>query len=75
MEIGEKDYLLDASRFGSELAKANHKTERNGANIEFRLKRVDGEWRVGAWAIKDIGIGEELFVNYGNSYRGHGLML
>jgi len=72
-EIGDKDYLLDGSRCGSELAKMNHRPEK-GANCEFKLKRVAGEWRVGAWALKDIEIGEELFAYYGDSYRGHGLI-
>jgi len=72
-EIGDKDFLLDGSRFGSELAKMNHRPEKE-ANCEFKLKRVAGEWRVGVWAVRDIGLGEELFAYYGELYRGHGLI-
>jgi len=74
METGDKDYLLDASRFGSKLAKMNHRMERMGANCEFLTKRVGGQWRVGVWALKDIAEGNELFANYGEHYRGHGLV-
>ena len=65
-DTGERKFVMDCSRMGSELSKINHAG--NKSNCQFRCLRVKGEWRVGIYALKPIQKGTELLVDYGEDY-------
>ncbi|KAL7443937.1 hypothetical protein ACHAXM_010947 [Skeletonema potamos] len=58
------DFSVDATVKGNKTRYANHSDE---PNIEPRLIRVNGDARIGFFAVKDIGAQEELFFDYGYS--------
>eukprot|EP00986_Skeletonema_menzelii_P015842 scaffold12825_cov137-Skeletonema_menzelii.AAC.5 len=58
------DFSIDATVKGNKTRYANHSDD---PNIEPRLIRVNGDSRIGFFAIKDIGQEEELFFDYGYS--------
>ncbi|KAF6260524.1 enhancer of zeste 2 [Scenedesmus sp. NREL 46B-D3] len=54
-------WVLDARDRGNNLRFANHRSQ---PNCQTRVLMVDGDHRVGLFAVKDIAEGEELFYNY-----------
>jgi len=58
------DFSVDATVKGNKTRYANHSDD---PNIEPRLIRVNGDSRIGFYAVKDIGPEEELFFDYGYS--------
>ena len=55
------DHLVDASRKGNESRLINHSCD---PNLETQKWTVNGEFRIGLFAIRDIEQGEELTFNY-----------
>ena len=58
------EFSIDATVKGNKTRYANHSDD---PNIEPRLLRVNGDSRIGFFAIKDVAAEEELFFNYGYS--------
>jgi SET domain-containing protein len=56
------DLLIDGNDGGNNTAKINHSDK---PNVEFVARNVDGEWRVGIFALKNIPAHCELLANYG----------
>lgn len=67
-----KDFNIDAFRYGNESRFINHD---GNANCEAKVLLVNGEHRIGFWATRAIAAGQELFFNYGPKFvTKHGLM-
>ncbi|KAI0695026.1 hypothetical protein BC835DRAFT_986116 [Cytidiella melzeri] len=59
--------LLDAKSVGNETRYINH-AKPPKANVEARFKLVNGEQKIGFFAIKHIKPGKELLFDYGDNY-------
>ena len=72
-DIEDKSYLfsataetvIDANHRGNKLRFANHSSEPN-CHVKYLL--VDGDYRVGIFASREIMAGEELLYDYGSSF-------
>lgn len=72
-DMEDKSYLfsattetvIDANHRGNKLRFANHSAEPN-CYVKYLL--VDGDYRVGIFAGRDISAGEELLYDYGTSF-------
>lgn len=62
-----KTWIIDAARVGNNTRYANH-AEGSDSNCEARIRIVNGEHRIGFFAIKKIGVGEEILLDYGEGY-------
>ncbi|KAI9193101.1 uncharacterized protein BJ171DRAFT_533757 [Polychytrium aggregatum] len=59
---------IDAFLKGSKIRFINHATPEYPANCAARSKYVYGRWRVGCYATRNIRAGEELTMDYGESF-------
>ncbi|KAM0226018.1 hypothetical protein ACHAQD_000981 [Fusarium lateritium] len=61
---------VDAATYGNLSRYINHASEsdKRGCNITPRILYVNGEYRIKFTAMRDIGVGEELFFNYGENF-------
>jgi len=60
-------WIIDAARVGNNTRYANHAKEPD-SNCEARIRVVNGEHRIGFFATKRIGVGEEILLDYGPEY-------
>jgi len=75
-DIEDKSYLfsattetvIDANHRGNKLRFANHSSDPN-CYVKYLL--VDGDYRVGIFAGRDIYAGEELLYDYGSSFQSN----
>jgi len=63
----DKDRIIDAGPSGNDARFMNHSCD---ANCEMRKWTVNGQTRIGLFAVRNIGNGEELTFNYNLETRG-----
>lgn len=67
-----KEMVIDGYRYGNKERFINHSAI--NANIYIRVKYVNGEHRIGLYAMRNLVAGEELFFDYGEDFvEKHGL--
>ncbi|EIM86515.1 SET domain-containing protein, partial [Stereum hirsutum FP-91666 SS1] len=58
-------WVVDGTRAGNDIRFINHGKD---GNVEAAVILVNGDPRIGIWATKYIGAGEEILLNYGEEY-------
>lgn len=59
-----RDLLVDATHYGNKIRFANHD---NRPNCDCKIVKVNGDFRIGIYANRDLKAEEELFITYGYS--------
>ena len=63
----EKGRVIDAHVYGNIIRYANH-AKGKYCNAIVMLHFINGQYRVGLWASKDIPKGEEIYFDYGEEF-------
>ncbi|KIY53487.1 hypothetical protein FISHEDRAFT_55126 [Fistulina hepatica ATCC 64428] len=63
-----RDWDLDSASAGNETRYINHASSSETINCIAEVRNVNGEYRIGIFATKDIRAGKELFLDYGEGY-------